>query len=701
MQQKKRNIGLIIGLAVGIPLSILLTVIIIILLIPDDFLDGQNQNGSRIDQIRDDIDGAGGGMDGGNVSAGTNANGSLGNGVKTDETWAVYWYLCGTDLESEEGLATMNIGDAFEGAELGEYPENVTFVIEAGGCERWHNGNFSSDCLTRMVSHGQDYEVVERPDSANMGESDTFADFLKFCNDNYPADHKMVLFWNHGGGTLEGACNDELYDWDALELDEMYEAFANTCTLSPDNPPYDIVGFDCCLMSTLDVANVLSDVAKYMVASEESEPGNGWDYYTWAGTLSDNPKISPEEFGRIICESYINLCNECEPENNATLALLDLSRIQPVLDAYDAVGLSAIKLTTKDNYFYTDFARTVGITKGFGDDSEWSEPTYLVDLGDFADKIKGRVPEAADLRAALDNMVIYNALGPRAGNATGLSFCYTAGADEEDIRKFLQLGAGSSFKYFYSLGMAEDMTEEGKTYLADNGIADNDIPKIDTLASLGVDEVPLSFDEERGLYYVDIGSDTASIVSSVKYGMYSIDEDYDELIFLGYDDEIECDWENGRFYDGISGNWGFLENIPVFMNLVYSSDSYNEYSVDIDVDGEDAVLKVYYDFDREQWTIGNAYYVSEDGIPTKNTLQLEEGMEIGVVCYASTITGDDDLEAYIMDTFTYHKNIVFDTAPLPDGEYALQFEMSDVIGNTVYSDFLFFWFEDGEIYYDM
>ena len=662
--QKKKTIGRIIGITVAI---LLLSFVAIVFFCPDEEESEYIEDIENTEDIED---------------------------IETeDDTWAIYWYLCGTDLESEHGLATDNIGEAFKAADFADKADNVTFVIEAGGCRNWHNGNFSNDCLTRMVSHGKDYEIVDRTPLSSMGDADTLSDFLTFCNENYPADHTMVLFWDHGGGTLEGACSDELYDMDSLSLDEIYEAFANSNNLSSDNPPYDIVGFDCCLMSTLDVANVLSDVAKYMVASEESEPGCGWDYYTFVRELANNPNMTPEELGRIICSSYIELCNDVEPESNATLALLDLGKIKPVIDAYDAVGLSAIKLTTDDVSFFTDFARTVGTSKGF-------EMSDLYDLGDFAEKIRDRVPEADNLHNAIKDMVIFNATGKRAGNATGISFYYNSGDDEIDFSKFLQLGAGSSFKYFYSLGMIDEMPAGGADYLSENGIDVSSIPKIQTLGSFGIDDVPLSYDDERNLYYVDVGSEISELVSDVKYEMFYIDPDMDALLFLGYDDEIDCDWDNGRFYDDISGYWGALEGIPAFMDLVYSSDDYNEYSIAIDVDGLDAVLKVYYDFAEQEWIVGDAYYANADGIPTKNTLKLTEGQEIGVVCYASSISGDDDFEPYIMDTFIYSDDIDFDTAPLKDGEYALAFEMSDALKNTIYSDYLYFIIEDGEMYYD-
>lgn len=38
-------------------------------------------------------------------------------------------------------------------------------------------------------------------------------------------DNKMVIFWNHGGGSLGGVCYDEIYDLDHLTLNEIDEAF--------------------------------------------------------------------------------------------------------------------------------------------------------------------------------------------------------------------------------------------------------------------------------------------------------------------------------------------------------------------------------------------------------------------------------------------------------------------------------------------
>ena len=138
-----------------------------------------------------------------------------------DGSWAVYWYLCGSDLESEGGFATDDLSELLEV----ELPENVTVVIETGGAAEWWNETVDASVLQRYVYSSDGLALVDEQPSASMGDSETLADFLRFAKENYPADRTAVVFWNHGGGSVSGASFDELYDYDSLTLDEMYAAF--------------------------------------------------------------------------------------------------------------------------------------------------------------------------------------------------------------------------------------------------------------------------------------------------------------------------------------------------------------------------------------------------------------------------------------------------------------------------------------------
>ena len=202
-------------------------------------------------------------------------------------SWAVYWYLCGSDLESEGGFAT---GDLSELLEV-ELPENVTVVIQTGGAAQWQNDVVEADKLQRFVYNSEGLQLVDEQPSASMGDSETLADFLLFAKENYPADKTAVIFWNHGGGSVSGASFDELYDLDSLTLSEMYSAFVQVWEPSNElgQQPLELVGFDTCLMATVDTAYTFCDLAKYLVASEETEPANGWDYSQWVRWPSSPP----------------------------------------------------------------------------------------------------------------------------------------------------------------------------------------------------------------------------------------------------------------------------------------------------------------------------------------------------------------------------------------------------------------------------
>ena len=54
-------------------------------------------------------------------------------------------------------------------------------------------------------------------------------------------------------------------------MDEIERAFQRS---RPGT--FDLVGFDACLMASVEVAKIIEPHAKYMIASEEVEPGHGW-----------------------------------------------------------------------------------------------------------------------------------------------------------------------------------------------------------------------------------------------------------------------------------------------------------------------------------------------------------------------------------------------------------------------------------------
>ena len=88
------------------------------------------------------------------------------------DTWAVYWYICGSDLESEHGSASADIAELLRA----RLPDNVTVVLQTGGTKKWQNG-ISSKKISRFVYRGKDLELVDTQPQASMGSGKTLASF--------------------------------------------------------------------------------------------------------------------------------------------------------------------------------------------------------------------------------------------------------------------------------------------------------------------------------------------------------------------------------------------------------------------------------------------------------------------------------------------------------------------------------------------
>ena len=170
------------------------------------------------------------------------------------------------------------------------------------------------------------------------------------------------------------------------------------------------------------------------------------------------------------------------------------------------------------------------------------------------------------------------------------------------------------------------------------------------------------------------------------------------MLWLGTDNDMNADWENGVFYDNFRGVWGSIDGNMVFMELSDESEDYTMFSVPILLNGEEYNLQVVYDFTTEEWSIlGARQGIDDTGMADKELRLLEEGDEITTIWYAATATGDDDFEAYTADTFTVTADISFDEMELPDGSYSMVYEMRDAMDNYAYSDAVIFDCADGEI----
>jgi len=608
-------------------------------------------------------------------------------------TWVIYWYLCGTDLESENGAATADL----EELTSVPLPENVKVVIQTGGTSEWHNDLVDPNYIERFVYDSEGLTKLEQLPLASMGDPNTFADFLSFASTSYPAEKKMVLFWNHGGGSVAGVEFDQLYNNDSLTLTEIRQAFESTFTLSAENPPFEVVGLDTCLMATVDTAAAFSDIGRYMVASEETEPANGWYYSGFVGALAENTAMDGAELGQIICDTYVQGCELVGTQDSITLSVTDLSKTGNLLTAYDNIGKEALAYACEDPAFFAELGRSAIKAENYGGNTAEQGYTNMVDLGDLVRNSQNLLAENAEaVLAALDECVIYKINSTYRQQASGLSCYYSYNGDQDNFNEYISVGAGTSFKYLYAYEIFGTLPEDGMAYIADMQFTE--LAEVPSIEGSGLQDMPLTVDDE-GYAVLSIGADAANILAGVYFQLYYTDIASDTLLLLGSDNDIDADWDNGVFKDNFRGVWGSIDGNLVYMDINYEGDDYNLYNVPILLNGESYNLSVGYSFtDAAYYILGASKPLDQSGMADKNLVQLKAGDEITTLLYTMPISGDStELTEIEAATFTVSADTSFQEIDMGDGTFIMIYEMVDSNNNKANSAAVVFTVESGEI----
>ena len=616
--------------------------------------------------------------------------------VSGDQTWAIYWYLCGSDLESWYGCATEDLTEMMEVS----LPENVQIVIQTGGAVEWMREDIQPDRIGRYLYDSNGFALLEEQPQANMGEAATLESFLRFCTDNYPADRTMVLFWNHGGGSVNGAAFDINYSFDSLTIDEFRAAFETACEVKGDNPPFDVVGFDACLMATIDVANTFKDVGHYLVASEELEPGNGWYYTGWLQALAQDPGMDGELLGRAICDSYLDGCKLKNTAGEVTLSVTDLTKIDRLLTAYDRLGTAVLMGVMKDPALYVDYSRGAVNAESYGGNTEEEGYTNMVDLGHLSRNNTRLLPDSTvEVQKALEDCVVYKVNGPYRTEATGLSCYHSYNADIDNFVGYSSVGCSEAFKYLYGFGISGKVSSAGLAYVESLGVTADAVPEMTDMLDISVLEGWDVYVDDYGAAVLDVLPRGAEPIVHVRtlVPFYDIEGDY--FKFYGESGRVTADFSEGIFSTEFDGYWPSIDGNFVVTKIIYQGEDYTTYSAPILLNNEPYNLRVVYDHDIQDYTVlGARKGLTDDGMPDKNLVQLQPGDVISTIYLSRSLTGKGGFDHKVGANITVTENTSFYEAPLPNGEYGLIFEMLDVQKRSVWSEMITYELMDDYIY---
>ena len=301
-------------------------------------------------------------------------------------------YMCGSNLENDYGSASGDIAEMIKA----KVDKSVTILLMAGGSKSWRLGYREDRCtLVEVSARGQ--RKVYEGDQMNMGTPEALTTLLTYGQENYPAEDYALILWDHGGGPVEGVCWDEQYRMDHLSLAEL-TAGLETARLEKK---LKWIGFDACLMGSLEVASVLAPYAEYMIASQETEPAFGWNYSFLKGIEAD---ATGGDTGRRIVEAYFE--DHEDYSDIMTLSCLDLSRIPDTLEEIDRF-FSSSRLTMNQETFQALSGMRSNVTAFGKAVRALGEDGYdLVDARGLFAGLSAGTPEGEKLAEALDRLVV-------------------------------------------------------------------------------------------------------------------------------------------------------------------------------------------------------------------------------------------------------------------------------------------------------
>jgi Clostripain family len=373
--------------------------------------------------------------------------------VREKRRWTVMVYLAG-----DNNLASAGVADLSEMKTVGS-SDTLSLVaqFDRSGGSRQTDRYFLRKGTTLAA------DVVTALGETNTGDPAILRDFVTWAVTRYPAEHYMLVIWNHGSGwddsnlyqgdyfsgsappvvrkgrvvaralvgdpskaiqmgTLRAAARrarrslfrssvTSMVSSRAIAFDDQAKDFLDNVELKRVlgeirrtlKRKIDVLGFDACLMSMVEVAYQIRDSVDLTCGSEEEEPNDGWPYGAILKGLATRPSMKPPELARLVVSKYVA---SYRSGDRVTMAATDLKGVGAVAAAVNQLG-RALAAALRD-----DGARAQ-IVAVRAQVQEYTLPyDQYCDLGDLCDLLARRVdrPGVAAacraLRAALSRAIV-------------------------------------------------------------------------------------------------------------------------------------------------------------------------------------------------------------------------------------------------------------------------------------------------------
>ncbi|HME93880.1 MAG TPA: clostripain-related cysteine peptidase [Methylomirabilota bacterium] len=299
--------------------------------------------------------------------------------------WTVMVYLAG-----DNNLDSAGADDLLEVKTVGS-SDQVTVVAQF---DRSGAGRATNRYLLRKNTP-LTADVVTALGETDTGDPAVLRDFVTWAVTSHPAQHYLLVIWNHGSGwddsnlyqgdyfsgaappvvrkgkvvaralvadspgpirmdTVRAAARRarrslfrstvaRMVSSRAIAFDDQAKDFLDNIELKRVlgqirrtlKRKIDVLGFDACLMSMVEVAYQVRDHVGLTCGSEEEEPNDGWPYDTILKALVARPSMKPADLAKLVVGRYVASYG---PRDGATMAATDLAGIGAVADAIHRLG---------------------------------------------------------------------------------------------------------------------------------------------------------------------------------------------------------------------------------------------------------------------------------------------------------------------------------------------------------------------------
>ena len=587
------------------------------------------------------------------------------------------------------GAASTDIGEMT--ADI--WSDNIQIVIQTGGATRWSNQMINPNRTQRFLYKGGEFSEVADLPLVPSSVPDTLADFLRFCRDEYPADHTMLVFWNHGGGPF-GYGNDSIFN-SSFTLADIREALSSVYRPNNSKPAFDIIGFDACLMSCLEVTHALEGFADYYCLSEETEPGDGWDYTPFLQAMTEDPTMSPAKVAQKVADSYTDYyvrenINFPLIQWDVTFSVIDAQKAAELYDAYCDLCKTQLLDSIDDLGVLAEIGRCTGKATRYGGSAY--NVFNTVDLGNYMDYLGDSYPEeCARIKELLKETVLYHRENGSLSDSTGMAvYIPSVVKDINGLIYYLTYiydvsedDSVTALYYYKQAGCLNDELKEAVALLTDKE------PKVLDVSAFRQFSKSRPATDDAG-FRIPVSDPLQNLVVDYELEVSKYDEENNIVTYYGREDCLYLDGE-GSLVSEFDGKWICLEGQPLSVEIISSTPAAIEYRAHVLYNGEDAWLELSYDRDTDEVNVIGVRKTPNGMMDDVNYLTNTRSNE--EVEYGATITPvyqqadfkDNSTRNVNGKTVTFKAGTNLKRAALPAGTYLNTAVITDPRGDSYYS----------------